>query len=279
MTSHRGYFRLLAFVVCFLAFAGWAGAEDQASAYKDQQRAAREMYKALAKLSLHKIYVPDFVQLDGKRTGASCFLAATFSKYLMDDAKELAVLNRVEAHDYLKKNGWSDTDLANQDIASKLGTELGVDGILSGVLSIAGDSYTLDFAARDLSGKALFRGQYRYNVYPVLRGIILAVADEPGPVWYFPGLDGVTQPKCKRCPAPTFNNAARSKHEEGIVVLSVLVAPDGTADQIYVVQSEVPDLEQDAVKQVRKWKFEPCRDSNGTAVAARTAIEVTFRFY
>jgi TonB family protein len=59
----------------------------------------------------------------------------------------------------------------------------------------------------------------------------------------------------------------------------VLITPQGNADHIYVVQSGVPDLEQDAVKQVRKWKFESSRDSDGSAVAARTPIEVTFRFY
>ncbi|MGA2420733.1 MAG: hypothetical protein ABSG69_11660 [Candidatus Acidiferrum sp.] len=114
-------------------------------------------------------------------------MAATFSRLLADNAKEPAILNRVDVHIYLEKNGWNDADLANQDIASKLGTEFGGDGILSGVLSIAGDSYTLDFTARHLAGKALFRGQYRYHVYPVLRGILLAAGEEAGPSWYFPG--------------------------------------------------------------------------------------------
>ena len=272
----RRYLGLLTLVACFLAIAGTARADDPAS--EDQQRTARQMYNELAK-SLHKIYLPDFVDADGKRTGASCFLAATFSKLLADDAKDLAVLARVDAHDYLKKNGWSDADLANHDVASKLAAEFGVDGILSGVFSTAGDSYTLDFTARDLSGKALFRGQYRYNVYPVLRGILLAAGDEAGPSWYFPGLDGVTQPKCKRCPPPDFTDAARAKGMQGMVLLSVLVTPQGTVDHIYVVQSDVLALEQNSVNRVKKWKFEPCRDSSGAAVAARVPVEVTFRLF
>jgi TonB family protein len=277
MTNYRGYFRLLALATGILAFAGRAGADDPAST--DQQRAAREMYNALAKLSLHKIYVPDFVDTEGKRTGASYYLAATFSKLLADDAKELAVLGRVDAHDYLKKNGWSDADLANHDVASNLAAEFGVDGILSGVFSTAGDSYTLDFTARDLSGKALFRAQYRYNVYPVLRGILLSAGNEPGPSWYFPLLDGVSQPKCKHCPPPDFTNAARAKGTQGMVLLSVLVTSQGTADHIYVVQSDVPDLEQNSVNGVKKWKFEPCRDSSGAAVAARVPVQVAFRLF
>ena len=55
------------------------------------------------------------------------------------------------------------------------------------------------------------------------------------------------------------------------------ITAEGDIDHIYMVQSSLPDLDQLAVDAVKKWKFEPCKDSNGSAVATRGTLEMTFR--
>jgi hypothetical protein len=120
----RSYFRLLVFVAGLMIFAK-AGWPDDAvkNSVEDQKRAAQAIYDDLAKLPLRKIYVADFVDADGKRTGTGCYLAATFSKLFAGKTKGLAIQRRVDAHKYLKRNGWTDNDLSNRDVVSKLASE------------------------------------------------------------------------------------------------------------------------------------------------------------
>src|SRR5277367_754586 len=216
--------RILTIVLCLMIFAGNGRADDAARASAENRKhAAHAMYDELASLPLRKIYVADFVDASGKRTGLGCYLAATFSKLLSDDAKTLAILSRIEAHKYLKRSGWTESDLSKPEVASKLASEFAVDGILSAVVSLNQDIYIIDFTARDLSGKELFHQQYRHVADAAVRGIILSTNDEPGPDFYFPGLDGVSQPKCIYCPSPNYSDTARNEKRAGTIVLSAQV--------------------------------------------------------
>jgi hypothetical protein len=158
MMNRRKYLRIFTFVACMMIFAGKGRADDAAkNSAEDRKRAVQAMYDDMASLPLHKIYVVDFVDASGKRTALGCYLAATFSKLFADDAKAPAILSRIEAHKYLKRNGWTDSELSNPEVASKLGSEFAVDGILSAVVSTNQDNYIVDFAVHDLFGRELFR--------------------------------------------------------------------------------------------------------------------------
>jgi TonB family protein len=268
--------RVLVFVACLLTLVG-AGRAD--NSVKKRNSAARQMDKDLTRLALHKVYVPDFVDTSGRRTGLGCYFGAVFSKLIGENAKNFTIVSRIDVHRYLDKNGLSDSDLSNADVVSKLVSEFSLDGILSGTISTDKDTYTIDFTVRDLSGKEMFRTQYREKIDPVASASIPVGDELSGSNFYFAGLDGVTMPKCLRCPDPSYSDKKRASRVQGSIVLSALITADGKADHIYLLKKLDPDLDRNAIDTVRSWRFEPSRDPNGSIVAVRVPIEVTYRLF
>lgn len=86
----------------------------------------------------------------------------------------------------------------------------------------------------------------------------------------------VTVPKAIYDPAPNYSREAREKHYEGVSVLRVIVGPDGKAHNIEVQRSLGYGLDEEAIKAVKKWRFEPAR-KDGEPVPVFVSIEVNFR--
>jgi homoserine O-acetyltransferase len=79
-------------------------------------------------------------------------------------------------------------------------------------------------------------------------------------------------------PDPPYTEAARKARVQGIVVLSVLIGPDGTLRDLGVQRSLRPDLDESAVNTVRTWRFKPAI-KGGVPVPVRFNVEVNFRSY
>jgi periplasmic protein TonB len=94
---------------------------------------------------------------------------------------------------------------------------------------------------------------------------------------YRPGTGGVGYPACLYCPEPQYSEDARKAKFQGIVVLQVIIQPDGHATNIQVVKGAGLGLDEKAIEAVRTWRFKPAVGPNGTPVATITPIEVNFR--
>lgn len=92
-----------------------------------------------------------------------------------------------------------------------------------------------------------------------------------------PGTGGVGYPSCLYCPEPQYSEDARKAKFQGIVVLQVIIQPDGHATNIQVVKGAGLGLDEKAIEAVRMWRFKPAIGPNGTPVATITPIEVNFR--
>lgn len=78
-------------------------------------------------------------------------------------------------------------------------------------------------------------------------------------------------------PRPHYPQAARSKGQEGRVVLKVKVSPAGRALNIRVSKtSGVRALDSSALRAVKRWRFHPAR-KNGRAVAGIVYTPITFK--
>ena len=85
-----------------------------------------------------------------------------------------------------------------------------------------------------------------------------------------------TQPDYLRNPAPVYPSAARRRHEEGLVILTVNVSPDGHAAGVSVKKSSGFKLLDDAaVAAVQDWEFQPARLG---PVSLESDVEVPIRF-
>lgn len=90
------------------------------------------------------------------------------------------------------------------------------------------------------------------------------------------GQPGVTRPRLVHRVEPDYSEEARKAKWQGRVVLSIEVWPDGRAHNIRIVEPLGLGLDEQAVRAVRLWLFEPGR-KDGTAVKVQARVEVSFR--
>jgi TonB family protein len=89
---------------------------------------------------------------------------------------------------------------------------------------------------------------------------------------------GVSAPRGLYTPDPEYSEEARKAKYQGVVVLWVVVGPDGRPHDIRVQRSLGMGLDEKAMEAVRQWKFEPAR-KDGQPVAVQINVEVNFRLY
>src|SRR5713101_6354799 len=93
------------------------------------------------------------------------------------------------------------------------------------------------------------------------------------------GKNGTGMPMCIYCPDPTYNDWARREKISGVSIMLVLISPEGTAQQIRPQKMLGYGLDEQAYEAIKKWKFRPAHNSDGTGVATIVPVEVSFRLY
>ncbi len=89
----------------------------------------------------------------------------------------------------------------------------------------------------------------------------------------------VVKPKPIYTPDPEFPRSAhKKKNFHGSMTLAIVVGKDGKVISTKVVDSLGKDFDANAIKTVRKWKFEPAA-KNGQPVEAELKVEVNFSTY
>ena len=86
----------------------------------------------------------------------------------------------------------------------------------------------------------------------------------------------VSKPELLKKVEPQYTEEARAAKYQGVVVVSVIIEPDGTADNIQVVKSLGLGLDEKAIESVQQWIFKP-GTKNGVAVPVKATIEVNFK--
>jgi protein TonB len=89
---------------------------------------------------------------------------------------------------------------------------------------------------------------------------------------------GVQAPRPLETPDPEYSEEARKAKYQGVVVLWLVVGPDGRPKNIKVERPLGMGLDQKAVEAVQHWKFEPAT-KDGKPVAVQINVEVNFRLY
>jgi TonB family protein len=89
---------------------------------------------------------------------------------------------------------------------------------------------------------------------------------------------GITAPRTIYDPEPEYSEEARKLKQQGTVVLSLVVDPQGRAGDIHLVRSLGMSLDEKAIEAVKKWKFEPGK-KDGLPGAMQVNVEVNFHLY
>jgi len=128
-----------------------------------------------------------------------------------------------------------------------------------------------------------FRFNFVYN--PARHLHALQEANEPptivstsadGPV-YSVG-HGITPPRGTYMPSPEYSDKARKKKLQGTVILQIVVSVEGQVRDAKVTKSLEPSLDEQAIRAVNNWKFQPGK-KDGVPVAVQLMTEVSFHLY
>ncbi len=90
------------------------------------------------------------------------------------------------------------------------------------------------------------------------------------------GARGVTHPVCLRCPPAQYSYPALIHKVQGNVTLDAIVGTDGWVSSVRILGSLGAGLDEQAMKTVRTWQWEPARDAEGKIVAAHQTVVITF---
>jgi TonB family protein len=91
---------------------------------------------------------------------------------------------------------------------------------------------------------------------------------------YTPG-GSVVPPRIRSQVRPSYTTGALERRSTGSVVLEVIVTRDGAAGDIRVLRSLDPDLDEEAVKAVKQWRFVPGQ-LNGNPVDVVVSVVLDF---
>ena len=86
---------------------------------------------------------------------------------------------------------------------------------------------------------------------------------------------GVTAPRQTYGPEPEYDDASRKAKTQGVVVLSMIVTKEGRTRDVSIVKSLSAHLDQQAIRAVAQWKFDPAT-KDGTSVAVKMTVEISF---
>jgi periplasmic protein TonB len=86
---------------------------------------------------------------------------------------------------------------------------------------------------------------------------------------------GVQSPRLIKEVKPNYTGAAMRRKVQGVVELTAVILKDGTVGDTTVKRSLDEDLDQEAIKAAKQWKFKP-GTKDGEPVNVQVFIELTF---
>ncbi len=86
---------------------------------------------------------------------------------------------------------------------------------------------------------------------------------------------GVKAPVLVREVKPNYTSDAMKRQVQGVVEMSTVVKTDGSVGRIEITRSLDPDLDEEAMKALRQWRFRP-GTKDDQAVNVEVSIEMTF---
>jgi len=276
MGSRQGIFQVSTLLLVVFVFSSVV----QASVNEDRDRTAKKWAAEIRRAGIHKIYVADFLNSSGRREFGGCYFASVFSTKIASHSNEFEVVNRIRAQKVLAELNISAENLHTPDAVANLSRALGIDGLLLGTVIVSDKEIKITLSLRDVaSNKEVRAFEFREPLQPDITGYWPYEAAPTSDAIYFSGLDGVTNPKCIKCPDPAYTEEARRERFQGVVITGVLIAVNGKIEELRVIRDPKNGLAERCLEVIRTWRFEPARDSDGHPVPARVPVETSFLLF
>jgi TonB family protein len=244
---------------------------------------AARVAKELNKKNEKTVVVFDFVGPDKKSTALGQQIADDFGDALRKSSASFSVIGRPQVAQALEENRLSPQSLFDAELKLWFAKKLKAAAMVLGTLEPDGENLNIavdSYSVKD--GKAL----KEFKVALQLSEQMKTLSDTPTDVGKdqsatMPsvGANGYSTPACLYCPQAKFSELAVKNHTQGTIFLLVTVGTDGQAHNIRVVKGISDGLTESAIETVLSWRFKPATGPDGTPVAVKQTIEVTFHLY
>jgi periplasmic protein TonB len=87
--------------------------------------------------------------------------------------------------------------------------------------------------------------------------------------------NGITSPTLIKEVKPNYTKTAMDRKVQGTVEMEAIVLKDGSVGDVTITRSLDEDLDQEAIKAAKQWKFRP-GTKDGEAVNVQVNIELSF---
>jgi TonB family protein len=250
------------------------------------EKLTRALAAELEKAHVKRVAIFDLETADGKQIPFGGWLTDRISEDVVKSGTAVAVVDRGSLTG-LPNGGELDPD-AGSRLRSATANSLGADAYVYGTFAAIGDGIGVTLNAQRVGGELLVGSQTvpvaaaagKISLDDSARRHLGVPIDSLRPLdgAYTPGKAGIGPAKCVRCRQPQFSDEAIRRKIEGVVELDVLISAEGKPLNVVVTKKAGAGLDEQAVKGVRKWTFEPAVDADGGPVAVHQPVEVTFRF-
>ena len=201
-------------------------------------RLASRIAEILRKAHAKKVVVAELRGPDGQMHPVGEHLADRLTESLQKEFPDLEVIDRSQqkanTSDYRdSKNKSAALDKKAKAWARSLGAKFVITGSFAKVSQGIGVSLSAMLSNDSSSRLGVTNG-----LVPITDEIMVLSSDPiPSPKNGIPeaGVGGTTVPTCVHCPAPDYTSSARAGKLQGVVILDVVVNPDGQTGQITVV--------------------------------------------
>lgn len=228
---------------------------------------------ALARAGSKSVVVFDFCNTDGELSALGEKLADRFSAALQIAQPELVTEDRSDLSGKIVQAGFSPEFVHVAQYDSTFARALGASAFVEARLFTREHFVVVMLKAEDASSfKTLATATFVAPLSPDdEESLSRTIAPAPLPPYAEDSPD--TNPKCRRCRPPHYPRADLKPRIQGMVVLDVIVTPQGRVADIRVVKSLPGGLTESSIRAVRDWKLRPAEDPDGKAVAVRAAVE------
>jgi TonB family protein len=240
---------------------------------------AATLAAAIADSNESPVIVFDFAGPDEVTGASERSLADEFSSALARASNGFLVIDRAQIHDGLRAKNWTPSDLVDPHKAVAMAEELNARVYVWGAIAVGPDNIELTVDAFRVYAEKRIGGSTMTlpltDQMKEAKGQRDAKDLESGSPQ--PGKDGYTFPACVYCPQAQYTQPAEWHRFSGNLTLSMLVTPDGRADDVVAIKALPYGLTEKAIETVRSWKFKPAQSPDGSPATVRQSVEMTFR--
>jgi TonB family protein len=269
--------RLCALLVATLIFPAVASAQ-----FSKLDDVGEQLAKKLKPLKPKLVAVADFSSPDGSATGQAHYFAWFLSSSIQEHGKKHLNVAEHNAFDKdLAKVLGSPSARLTSESFHDAASGIGADVVIIGTVVRRDSSYVFVVSPVQVSTSRTILEPVNTSmrVSEFLDSLLTPFPAKGNDPIFKGGVGGIGMPKCLHCPDPSYNLFARGQNIQGISTFMVVVSPDGQAHQIRPVKLLGYGLDEEAYNTIKKWRFEPATNKDGTPVSASVPVEVTFRLF